>query len=165
MSDIAGCLADVLKCTAGDTSAAHMEGKRYLHILLRQLSNIRGKESHYLRPLMAKMEGLVGFDINQSLPMPILETVTQPTLASMNGTNGIPLGAPGGFPMSMGRLSVSQNGMDMLRSLSLSGPLVLPDAGVGSSGVEAGDGGWGRRPSGRVYDEEETSWMMDDRGS
>lgn len=135
-----------------------MEGKRYLHILLRQLSNIRGKESHYLRPLMAKMEGLVGFDINQSLPMPILETVAQPSLASMNGTNGIPLGAPGGFPMSMGRLSVSQNGMDMLRSLSLSGPLVLPDAGAGDDV----DGGWGRRPSGRVYNEEETSWMMDD---
>lgn len=148
--DIAGCLADVLKCTAGDTSASHYEGKQYLNILLQRLSNIRGKESHYLRPLMAKMEGLVGFEMNQSLPLPT-EPLAMPTISVPIG-NGIPLG---GFPMSSRGLSVSQNGMDMLRSLSLSGGLMFqqPDADVM----------WERRPSGRVYNEEETSWLMEDR--
>ncbi|KAL1583053.1 hypothetical protein WHR41_08460 [Cladosporium halotolerans] len=146
LSDIAGCLADVLKCTAGDTSATFLEGKQYLSILLNQLSTIRGKQSRYLRPLMAKMDGLVGFELNQSLPLPD----DLPNLG-----NGIPLGAPGGYPMGARGLSVSQNGMEMLRSLSLSGGLVLqqPDA----------EAMWERRPSGRVYSEEETSWMMDQR--
>ncbi len=95
---------------------------------------------------MAKMDGLVGFELNQSLPLPD----DLPNLG-----NGIPLGAPGGYPMGARGLSVSQNGMEMLRSLSLSGGLVLqqPDA----------EAMWERRPSGRVYSEEETSWMMDQR--
>lgn len=157
LSDIAGCLADVLKCTAGDTSATFFEGKQYLSILLHQLSTIRGKQSRYLRPLMAKMEGLIGFDMNQSLPLPndFPPSSMPSTAAAAVVANGIPLGAPGGFPMGARGLSVSQNGMEMLRSLSLSGGLVLqqPDS----------DASWERRPSGRVYNEEETSWMMDDR--
>lgn len=151
--DIAGCLADVLKCTAGDTSASHYEGKQYLNILLHRLSNIRGKESHYLRPLMAKMEGLVGFEMNQSLPLP----AEPPAMSTIHIPlpNGVPLGVPGGFPMGARGLSVSQNGMDMLRSLSLSGGLMFQQP--------ESDGMWERRPSGRVYDEEETTWLMEER--
>lgn len=109
---------------------------------------------------MAKMEGLVGFDLTQSLPLPnIVDQLQQPVMNTIPGSNGIPLGAPGGFPMSMGRLSVSQNGIEMLRSLSLSGPLMLPS----QQQPDAAEGMWERRPSGRVYNEEETSWMMDDR--
>jgi hypothetical protein len=153
--DIAGCLADVLKCTAGDTSTAHYEGKQYLNVLLRRLSNIRGKESHYVRPLLAKMEGLIGFDMNQSLPLPAEPPLPTVPIIDLPPTNGIPLGAPGGFAMSTRGLSVSQNGMDMLRSLSLNGGLMFqqPDS----------DAMWERRPSGRVYSEEETSWLMEDR--
>lgn len=151
--DIAGCLADVLKCTAGDTSAAHYEGKQYLNILLQRLSNIRGKESHYLKPLMAKMEGLIGFDMTQSLPLPTDPTIV-PTL-NIPSANGIPIGAPGGFPMGARGLSVSQNGMDMLRSLSLSGGLMFQQPEV--------DGMWERRPSGRVLTEEETVWLVENR--
>jgi hypothetical protein len=151
--DIAGCLADVLKCTAGDTSPSHYEGKQYLNILLQRLSNIRGKESHYLRPLMAKMEGLVGFEMNQSLPLPT-EPLAMPTLQISIG-HGIPTGAQSGFPMGPRGLSVSQNGMDMLRSLSLSGGFMFQQP--------ESDAIWERRPSGRVYSEEETNWLMEDR--
>jgi hypothetical protein len=155
--DIAGCLADVLKCTAGDTSPSHYEGKQYLNILLQRLSNIRGKESHYLRPLMAKMEGLVGFEMNQSLPLPT-EPLAMPTL-NIPMNNGIPTGAANGFPMGPRGLSVSQNGMDMLRSLSLSGGFMFQQF----QQPESDGSTWERRPSGRVYSEEETSWMMEDR--
>lgn len=99
---------------------------------------------------MVKMEGLIGFDLNQSLPLP----GGQPSLSV---ANGVPLGAPGGYPMGARGLSVSQNGMEMLRSLSLSGGLVLQQP-------NDGDANWERRPSGRVYSEEETSWLMDGRG-
>jgi hypothetical protein len=176
--DIAGCLADVLRCTAGDTSAAHYEGKHYLNILLHQLSNIRGKESHYLRPLLAKMDGLIGFDMSQSLPLPTdsNSSVFPSPLPQINVTTDVPLGVQGGFPMgpataTAGRgLSVSQNGMEMLRTLSLSGAgLMMPNlnlplnlsAPMGEAVAQ--EVSWGRRPSGRVYDEEETSWLMDDR--
>lgn len=154
--DIAGCLADVLKCTAGDTSPSHYEGKQYLNILLQRLSNIRGKESHYLRPLMDKMEGLIGFEMNQSLPLPT-ESLAMPTINIPMG-NEIPTGASSGFPMGPRGLSVSQNGMDMLRSLSLSGGFMFQQFQQPDS-----DGMWERRPSGRVYSEEETSWMMENR--
>jgi len=161
--DIAACLADVLRCTAGDTSTAHYEGKHYLNILLHQLSNIRGKESHYLRPLMAKMDGLIGFDMSQSLPLPTDGNALP--IPHIN-TIDIPLGAQGGFPMnSTGRgLSVSHNGMEMLRTLSLSGAgLMMPSLPLPPPMGEAAEVSWERRPSGRVYDEEETSWLMDDR--
>jgi len=71
--------------------------------------------------------------------------------------NGIPTGATGGFPMGPRGLSVSQNGMDMLRSLSLSGGFMFQHPQPESDGM------WERRPSGRVYSEEETSWIMEDR--
>ena len=49
----------------------------------------------------------------------------------------------------------SQNGMDMLRSLSIGGGFMFQQP--------ESDGMWERRPSGRVYSEEETSWMMENR--
>jgi len=121
---------------------------------------------------MAKMDGLIGFDMSQSLPLPT-ESNGQPPLPQTN-TFEIPLSVPGGFQMnSTGRgLSVSQNGMDMLRTLSLSGaglsmmpnlPLPLPLSAMPVGGEAAAEVSWERRPSGRVYDEEETSWLMDDR--
>jgi hypothetical protein len=102
---------------------------------------------------MAKMEGLVGFEMNQSLPLPA-EPPAMPTI-NIPLSNGIPLGVPSGFPTGARGLSVSQNGMDMLRSLSLSGGLMFQQP--------ESDGMWERRPSGRVYDEEETTWLMEAR--
>lgn len=102
---------------------------------------------------MAKMEGLVGFEMNQSLPLPA-EPFAMPTLNIPVG-NGIPTGAPSGFTMGPRGLSVSQNGMEMLRSLSIGGGFMFQQP--------ESDGMWERRPSGRVYSEEETSWMMENR--
>jgi hypothetical protein len=115
---------------------------------------------------MAKMDGLIGFDMSQSLPLPT-DGNTLPNLPQTN-TVGIPLGVPGGFSMnSNGRgLSASQNGMEILRTLSLSGAgLMMPNLPLPMSAPvgDAAEVSWERRPSGRVYDEEETSWLMDDR--
>ena len=114
---------------------------------------------------MAKMDGLIGFDMTQSLPLPTDSNA--PAIPQINIVD-MPLGVTGGFPIhSNGRgLSVSQNGMDMLRTLSLSGAgLMMPNLPLPLSAPmgEAPDVSWERRPSGRVYDEEETSWLMDDR--
>lgn len=54
LSDIAGCLADVLHVSSGDTSDTFVQGRQYLHLMLTKLSMMRGKESRYLRPLVAK---------------------------------------------------------------------------------------------------------------
>ena len=54
----------MLKCTDGDTSETFLEGKHYLNVLLQKLSSMRGKESRYLKPLMAKMEGLMGYELS-----------------------------------------------------------------------------------------------------
>lgn len=138
LSDIAGCLADVLRCTAGDTSPAFVEGKQYLTILLQQLSSMRGKESRYLKPLMAKMEGLVGYELsNQTLPLPAESTATAPPM---------PLYAD---HLRAGRLSMADS-VGMLRTLSMSGALGMPSLAVNMEDWTQ------RRPSGRVYDEAET---------
>jgi hypothetical protein len=120
------------------------------------------------------MDGLIGFDMSQSLPLPTdnSNVVVFPCLPPhINVSGDIPLGTPGGFPMtsSTGRgLSVSQNGMEMLRTLSLSGAgLMMPNLNLPLSapmGESVTEVNWERRPSGRVYDEEETSWLMDERG-
>ena len=141
LSDIAGCLADVLKCTAGDTSPAFLEGKEYLNILLSQLASMRGKESRYLKPLMAKMEGLVVYELGtQTLPLP-----TEAPATSMAQFSTLPndfLRTP--------RLSMADS-VGMLRTLSMSGALGMPSLSVAMED-------WGqRRPSGRVYDEAETN--------
>ena len=140
LSDIAGCLADVLRCTAGDTSTQILEGKQYLQHLLQRLSSIRGKESRYLKPLMLKMEGLTGltgYDLdNITLPLPTETTSSFPPF------NNAWLQNP--------RLSMA-NSVDMLRSLSLSGNLGMPFVPLED---------WTqRRESGRVYDEAETDAM------
>jgi hypothetical protein len=114
---------------------------------------------------MAKMDGLLGFDMSQSLPLPTDSSVF-PSLPQINVTD-VPLGASGGYPMNSttGRgLSVSQNGMEMLRTLSLNGAgLMMPNLPLPAPMGDAAEVNWERRPSGRVYDEEETSWLMDDR--
>lgn len=142
MSDIAGCLADVLKCTAGDTSATFVEGKQYLNILLQKLSSMRGKESRYLKPLMAKMEGLMGYELNnQTLPLPTETASSYPPALQNFYTH---------------RLSMADS-VSMLRTLSMSGNLGMPSLTVPLEDWTQ------RRPSGKVYDEAETdamnSWM------
>lgn len=138
LSDIAGCLADVLKCTAGDTSATFIEGKQYLNILLQKLSSMRGKESRYLKPLMSKMEGLMGYELNnQTLPLPT-ETPA-----------GFPPAVSSGEYLAAPRRTFSMaDSVGMLRTLSMSGnlgmPLMFP--------VEDWEQ---RRPSGRVLEEAE----------
>ncbi|KAI9683762.1 MAG: hypothetical protein M1822_005952 [Bathelium mastoideum] len=74
LRDIALCLADVLKCTAGDSSATFLQGRQYLSTIMQQLSRIRGKESRYLRPLMSRSDGLLGY----SLPPALTATVDVP---------------------------------------------------------------------------------------
>ena len=146
LSDIAGCLADVLRCTAGDSSPTFIEGKQYLNILLQQLSSMRGKESRYLKPLMAKMEGLVGYELtNQTLPLPT------ETSAS---ASAIPLGPmyTEHLRLGSGRLSMADS-VGMLRTLSMSGTLGMPSLAVSMEDWTQ------RRPSGRVYDEGETEGM------
>ncbi|GAB7350282.1 hypothetical protein MBLNU459_g0923t1 [Dothideomycetes sp. NU459] len=64
LSDIAGCLADVLRVNAGDMSVTFLQGRQYLHLLVNKLSLMRGKESRYLRPLMIK----VGDSLNGGIP-------------------------------------------------------------------------------------------------
>lgn len=159
MSDIAGCLADVLKCTAGDTSATFLEGKQYLSILLTQLSSMRGKESRYLKPLMSKMEGLIGYDLNPQPPPPTSTTQSIDPVAAAAG-----LRVPGERGMSVS-LQGMQDGMEMLRSLSMSGNLGMPPISPAPLPTMAvGQGGnWGRRASGRVYNEEETAWLEERR--
>ena len=144
LSDIAGCLADVLKCTAGDTSETFLEGKEYLNILLNKLGSMRGKESRYLKPLMAKMEGLMGYEIsNQTLPLPTETTASYPTFSS-----GL---------LTPQRLSMADS-IGMLRTLSMSGSLGMPGLSVQLEDWTQ------RRPSGKVYNEAETNamnpWML-----
>lgn len=138
----------------GDTSATFAEGKQYLQILLQQLSAMRGKESRYLRPLMAKMEDLMSYDTNNAMQQQQPQQqqalpVSQPARSSLLAPPQMD-GANGGYPMSRG-LSVSQGSVEMLRSMSMSGSLGMP--------VLQADM-WERRPSGRVLSEEEINWFM-----
>ena len=148
LSDIAGCLADVLRCTAGDTSATFLEGKQYLNILLNRLSSMRGKESRYLKPLMAKMDGLIGYELqNVTLPPPDQQRQIFPTA---NNTNGR---LPSIFSTAIdGRTSpqwTMRESVSMLRTLSMCGNLGMP-----SIAVMEEPNGWDqqRRPSGRVLE-------------
>lgn len=123
---------------------------------------MRGKESRYLKPLMSKMEGLLGYDLHPQ-PSPPL------TSNNMNSVNIDPVSAAAGLraPRDKGmsvNLQGMQDGMEMLRSLSMSGNLGMPP--ISPAGVPAGVAmaggqgvGWGRRESGRVYNEEETAWL------
>ncbi|KAF2159636.1 hypothetical protein M409DRAFT_29955 [Zasmidium cellare ATCC 36951] len=139
LSDIAGCLADVLKCTAGDNSATFLEGKQYLNILLNKLSSMRGKESRYLKPLMSKMEGLVGYELNTTtLPLP-----SEPQQAFTTNMQ-----VPAVFAPSSPRWSMTDS-VSMLRTLSMTGVLGMPGIAVPQEDWEQ------RRPSGRVLGEEE----------
>lgn len=137
---MAGCLADVLKCTAGDTSVTFLEGKEYLNILLQQLSSMRGKESRYLQPLMNKIQGLTGYELsNQTLPLPT-ESVAGGYSEAM--ANMAYLGANT-------RLSMMESG-DMLRTLSISSALGMPGLNIPQETWQQ------HRPSGTVYDETKT---------
>ncbi|KAK6003991.1 hypothetical protein QM012_008841 [Aureobasidium pullulans] len=67
LSDIAGCLADVLHVSSGDTSDTFAQGRQYLHLMLNKLSMMRGKESRYLRPLVAKAGGILNPQVPRSM--------------------------------------------------------------------------------------------------
>ncbi|GIZ46106.1 hypothetical protein CKM354_000924500 [Cercospora kikuchii] len=155
ISDIAGCLADVLRCTAGDTSATFLEGKHYLHVLLNRLSSMRGKESRYLKPLMAKVEGLAGFEM-QSVTLPPPDEQRQ-IFAPGNNSNAQ---LPSIFSTNVdGRTSPQwsmRQSVSMLRTLSMCGNLGMPNIAV----ME--DGGWDqqRRPSVRPLAEDELGMLQ-----
>ncbi|KAI4734342.1 hypothetical protein E4T50_15123 [Aureobasidium sp. EXF-12298] len=68
LSDIAGCLADVLHVSSGDTSDTFLHGRQYLHLMLTKLSMMRGKESRYLRPLVAKAGGILDSQVPRGVP-------------------------------------------------------------------------------------------------
>lgn len=137
LSDIAGCLADVLKCTAGDGSAMFLEGKQHLNTLLHRLSSMRGKESRYLKPLMAKMEGLMGYEItNMTLPLPDIAP------QSMQGNVQLPA-----------TWSTSES-MTMLRHLSMAGSLGMPGIALAQEDY------YQRRPSGWVLEEEDLEHLQ-----
>ncbi|KXT05876.1 hypothetical protein AC578_341 [Pseudocercospora eumusae] len=149
LSDIAGCLADVLKCTAGDASSTFLEGKQYLNVLLQRLSSMRGKESRYLRPLMAKMDGLMGFELsNATLPPP--QEIQQAFDAKQQASSQS-LQAPtaqAAFAPSSGQWSMRES-VSMLRTLSMCGNLGMPSLSVPTEDWS------GRRLSGRVIPVEE----------
>lgn len=106
---------------------------------------MRGKESRYLKPLMAKAEGLLGYELdNQTLPLP---TETPSSYAAHLQ------------PFYAQRLSMAES-IGMLRTLSMSGNLGMPSLTVPLEDWTQ------RRPSGKVYAEGEVatdsmdSWMM-----
>ncbi|THV83661.1 hypothetical protein D6D29_03713 [Aureobasidium pullulans] len=70
LSDIAGCLADVLHVSSGDTSDTILAGRQYLHLMLNKLSMMRGKESRYLRPLVAKAGDILDSGVPRSMTLP-----------------------------------------------------------------------------------------------
>ena len=66
---------------------------------------MRGKESRYLKPLMAKTEGLLGYELdNQTLPLPT-ET---------------PASFPGSLPAFYAQRLSMADSIGMLRTLSMS---------------------------------------------
>ncbi|KAI4716340.1 hypothetical protein E4T48_07486 [Aureobasidium sp. EXF-10727] len=67
LSDIAGCLADVLHVSSGDTSDTFVQGRQYLHLMLNKLSMMRGKESRYLRPLVAKAGDILDSQVPRAM--------------------------------------------------------------------------------------------------
>jgi len=144
LSDIAGCLADVLKCTAGDTSATFQEGKQYLNILLGKLSTMRGKESRYLKPLLAKMEGLPGYEaISEDLALP----------TGMEDEYATNLQVPALTTPASPRWSMNQS-VSMLRTLSFTGTLGMP-------GIYVPEEDWTqRRPSARVLEDHELELLQ-----
>lgn len=113
---------------------------------MRKLSNMRGKESRYLKPLMSKVEGLMGYELNhQTLPLPTETPAAFPMLG------GDFLAPPSGHRFSLA------DSVGMLRTLSMSGNLGMPSLATLEDWEQ-------RRPSGRVYDEAETNamgqWIM-----
>jgi len=153
LSDIAHCVADVLRITVGDPSEMWANGTKYLGILVQRLSSIRGKESRYLKPLMDKASPLLeGWKLNntQTLPLPVEPTMSY-HLPYMNPTSNP-------FLNSGPRRSV-QESLEILRSLSMNGDLGMPSVGLA---IE--DWPPMRRESGRVLDEAEAedveSWFM-----
>ncbi|KAI7211531.1 hypothetical protein KC352_g17070, partial [Hortaea werneckii] len=147
-------------CTAGDTSSTFLEGKQYLHTLLQTLSSMRGKESRYLKPLMSKLDGVMGYELsNATLPLPAETSATSPNMPPVTG-------AGNDFLMPEGGRYSFADSFGMLRTLSMSGNLGMPYL---DAPVQQGPGlqnEWEqRRESGRVYDEYETKamghWMGD----
>lgn len=89
LSDIAGCLADVLRVSSGDTSDTFVFGRRYLHLMLNkvcpsplplrirgcvltflQMSKMRGRESRYLRPLVARAGDVLDSSVPRTMALP-----------------------------------------------------------------------------------------------
>lgn len=106
---------------------------------------MRGKESRYLKPLMAKMGGLMGYELTDA-NMPLPEDVHQ-AFASET------LQVPGVFAASSPKWSMNES-VSMLRTLSMTGSLGMP-------GLTVPQEDWGqRRPSGRVLEEDELQMLQ-----
>jgi hypothetical protein len=105
---------------------------------------MRGKESRYLKPLMAKIEGLAGFDVcGSTVPAP---DNTGPVYTQ---DTQIPTIYTPSSPQWSMRESIS-----MLRTLSMCGTLGMP----GTSGAQED---WEqRRPSGRVLEDHEMDLLQ-----
>lgn len=124
-------------------------------MLLNRLSSMRGKESRYLKPLMAKVEGLAGFEM-QSVTLPPPDEQRQ-IFAPGNNSNAQ---LPSIFSTNVdGRTSPQwsmRQSVSMLRTLSMCGNLGMPNIAV----ME--DGGWDqqRRPSVRPLAEDELGMLQ-----
>ena len=112
------------------------EGEGYLKALLLKLSNSRGKQSRYLRGLMERLDGLVGY-VGYELNTTTLPPPDDPTLCSSTYEE---------YPMQNMLATPSWLAAgSMLRKLSC-GNSCIP-------GVVIPQEGWQRRPSGRVLGE------------
>jgi hypothetical protein len=106
---------------------------------------MRGKESRYLKPLMAKMDGVLGYGLNNvplSLPN---ESPDQQQQEYKYDASQVPTI---NFPPMSPRWSMSES-VSMLRTLSMSGGLGMP--GIAAAQEQY----YQRRPSGRVFEEED----------
>jgi hypothetical protein len=105
---------------------------------------MRGKESRYLKPLMAKMDGVLGYGLNH-VPLPLSNDQTAQQEFKYNVQE-----PSGGFAAgtSFPRWSMSES-VSMLRTLSMSGGLGMPGIAAAQETY------YQRRPSGRVLEDDD----------
>ena len=136
---MAGCLIDVLRCTSGDPSALVAQGKDHLDLLLKRLSNVRGKQSRYLSSLMKRADHGIGFEL------PILPFHLQSDSMSF-------------FPVTYSQrqllspVSPPTQPANMLPSLSANGRLEISELPMDSDVVQPECGG-------QIISETHSSWL------
>jgi hypothetical protein len=103
-------------------SASFSNGKKYLTILLQRLSNIRGKESRYLKPLLSKMDHVLASEMISTSSL--LEDDRLQAMLEADAPAS-PLVA---YP-NRSRPSIRES-LGMLRTLSMSGTICIPDLSI-----------------------------------